>query len=194
MATEAVTLPVEPVTATVALADFCAVPPPNVSDERSALARVIDAWTPPATEPLISPSSVSATTITDSVPAIRAPPVLEAASVGVLVTPSASDVLPPRINASSPSIRASRPVCAAKGALLAGAVGLDQLEGRLRQAGQINQRNFGRTRRISREFRLVRILPPLVIGAALGKSRCRRLPRSCATPRRRRSLLRSRCA
>ncbi len=48
----------------VALADLPAAPPPNVSDEPSALLRVIAPWMPPATLPLTTASSVSATQIT----------------------------------------------------------------------------------------------------------------------------------
>ena len=48
----------------VAFADLPAAPPPNVSDEPSALLRVIAPWMPPAMLPLTTPSSVSATQIT----------------------------------------------------------------------------------------------------------------------------------
>ena len=91
-------------TATVAFVDFCAAPPPKISLEPSALVRVICDCTPPGTEPLMKPSSDSATQITDSVPEASDPPLAEAVKVGVGVCPSASELLPPRISASSPII------------------------------------------------------------------------------------------
>ena len=48
----------------VAFADLPAAPPPNVSDEPSALLRVIAPWMPPATLPLTTASSDSATQMT----------------------------------------------------------------------------------------------------------------------------------
>ena len=52
----------------------------------------------------MKPSSDSATQITDSVPEASDPPLAEAVKVGVGVYPSASELLPPRISASSPII------------------------------------------------------------------------------------------
>ncbi len=101
-ATEAVRLPVEPdETVAVWFADFCAEPPPNVSTDASALVREIWPWMPPATEALMSPSSVRATQITEYVPDASAPPVVAAVTVGVGVVPSASWRLPPRMICSS---------------------------------------------------------------------------------------------
>ena len=48
----------------VALADLPAAPPPNVSDEPSALLRVIAPWMPPVMVPLTMASSDSATQMT----------------------------------------------------------------------------------------------------------------------------------
>ncbi len=103
------TSPVGPVTETVALADFCAAPPPKISDEPSALARVICAWIPLATEPFMTPSSDNATQMTESVPEASEPLLDEATSVGVGVRPSGIEVLPPRISDSSPIIVACNP-------------------------------------------------------------------------------------
>ena len=44
--------------------------------------------------------------------ALRLPPVVDGASVGVGVVPSATDVSPPRISSSSPSMQASSPTLA----------------------------------------------------------------------------------
>jgi hypothetical protein len=53
---------------------------------------------------------------------------------------------------------------------LAHAIRLDQFEAGFRQTGQIDQRNFGRTGGIAREFGLIRVGPALHIGAALAEA------------------------
>ena len=66
--------------------------------------------------------------MTESVWLASVPPVDEATSVGVGVVPSSVEPLPPRIIASSPSIKASRPVFAAMARIVEALAGILRFE------------------------------------------------------------------